>query len=341
MFLPERCGYENGVVENIQLAVLFLGMFFALRPKVDKKFFYFIAMVLGILLIREVNCGRTIFFAIPGQENAFYSWKEIKYGWLAHIIYGFYMGLVGVYFLANKLFVTLWQKLWNIRLPFWNFVSFDKFIIVILFMGFLSIIVSYFSIKGIINEPASAILKPRAPKSFNSSFIERLKILKRLSFNIRWNYRDAKRNKFRSIMTLMGVIGCTVLLVSGFGVYEQMDNSKNWYFNEVNNFESKLIIDGDVDASQIDAIADNVNGDKIMESTIEVLTDDTHLASLQVLDGTDLITITNDNHEKMEISNDEVSISQKIADLSDVEVGDSFNFSIVVSKTRPLRSLPV
>ena len=122
MFLPERCGYENGVVENIQLAVLFLGMFFAFRPKVDKKFFYFIAMVLGILLIREVNCGRTIFFAIPGQENAFYSWKEIKYGWLAHVIYGFYMGLVGIYFLVNKLFVTLWQKLWNIRLPFWNFV---------------------------------------------------------------------------------------------------------------------------------------------------------------------------------------------------------------------------
>ena len=122
MFLPEKCGYENGVVENIQLAVLFLGMFFALRPKVDKKFFYFIAMVLGILLIREVNCGRTIFFAIPGQENEFYRWSEIKYGWLAHIIYGFYMGLVGIYFLVNKLFVTLWQKLWNIRLPFWNFV---------------------------------------------------------------------------------------------------------------------------------------------------------------------------------------------------------------------------
>ena len=103
MFLPEKCGFENGIIENIQLGVLFLGMFFAFRPKVDKKFFYFIAMVLGILLIREVNCGRTIFFAIPGQENAFYSWKEIKYGWLAHIIYGLYMGLVGIYFLANKL----------------------------------------------------------------------------------------------------------------------------------------------------------------------------------------------------------------------------------------------
>ena len=122
MFLPEKFGFENGIVENIQLGVLFLGMFFALRPKVDKKFFYFIAMVLGILFIREINCGRTIFFAIPGTENEFYRWSEIKYGWLAHVIYGIYMAFVGIYFLANKLFITLWQKLWDIRLPFWNFV---------------------------------------------------------------------------------------------------------------------------------------------------------------------------------------------------------------------------
>ena len=122
IFLPERCGYENGVIENIQLAVLFLGMYFAVRPKVDKKFFTFVALVLGILLIREVNCGRTIFFPIPGQENAFYSWKEIEYGWLAHPIYGLYMAFVGFYFLKNKLFFTLWEKLRNIKFPIWNFV---------------------------------------------------------------------------------------------------------------------------------------------------------------------------------------------------------------------------
>ena len=39
MFLPEQCGWENGLLENIQMVVLFLGVFFALRPKVDKKFF--------------------------------------------------------------------------------------------------------------------------------------------------------------------------------------------------------------------------------------------------------------------------------------------------------------
>ena len=120
--LTEKCGYENGIIENLQLLILTLGIFIAVRPKTDEKFFYFVALVLGILFIREVNCFRTVFFAIPGTENEFYRWSEIKYGWLAHILYGAYMAFVGIYFLVNKLFINLWQKLSNIKFPFWNFV---------------------------------------------------------------------------------------------------------------------------------------------------------------------------------------------------------------------------
>jgi len=121
LFLPEHCGYENGLIENIQLMVLFLGVFFAIRPKTDKKFFTFVALVLSILFLREINCGRTLFFPIPGTENAFYSWKEIKYGWLAHPLFGSYIAFVGIYFLKNKLFINLWEKLRYIKFPIWNF----------------------------------------------------------------------------------------------------------------------------------------------------------------------------------------------------------------------------
>lgn len=122
MFLPKQCGYENGLIENIQLVILFIGLFFSFKAKVDKKFFIFTGLVLIILLLREVNCGRTIFFPIPGVENAFYSWKEIKYGWLAHPIYGLYMTFVGLYFLKNKLFINLWHKIRDIKFPIWNFI---------------------------------------------------------------------------------------------------------------------------------------------------------------------------------------------------------------------------
>ena len=133
IFLPERCGYENGLIENIQLFVLFIGMYFAILPKSDKKFFTFVALVIGILLIREVNCGRTIFFSIPGEVNQFYRWSEIKYGWLAHPIFGAYIAFVGFYFLKNKLFLNLWEKIRDIKFPIWNFVVLIAGMVIVLY----------------------------------------------------------------------------------------------------------------------------------------------------------------------------------------------------------------
>ena len=120
MFAPAEWGYENGILENIQMVVLFAGVFFALKSKIDKKFFIFVALVLTILILREVNCGRTLFFAIPGEVNSFYSWKEIKYGYLAHPIYGTFIASVGIYFLWNKLFLNLWDKIRCVKFPTWD-----------------------------------------------------------------------------------------------------------------------------------------------------------------------------------------------------------------------------
>jgi len=122
LFLPEKYGYENGVLENIQMFVLFVGIFFAFTSKINKKFFTFAGLVLIILTLREVNCGRTLFFPIPGTENAFYSWKDIKYGYLAHPLFGLYIASVAVYFLWNKLFINLWKMITNLKLPVWDII---------------------------------------------------------------------------------------------------------------------------------------------------------------------------------------------------------------------------
>lgn len=122
LFLPQHFGYENGLLENIQMLTLFIGLILAIKAKINKQFFYFVAMVIGILVIREVNCGRTLFFPIPGEVNAYYSWKDIKYGWLAHPIYGIYMAYVAFYFFKNKLFINLLNYIKKVKLPIWNIV---------------------------------------------------------------------------------------------------------------------------------------------------------------------------------------------------------------------------
>ncbi len=120
MFLPERFGYENGFLENLQMLVLFMGLYLAFASKIKKKFFIFTGLVLVILILREINCGRTLFFPIPGVENMYYSWKDIKYGYLAHPIFGIYIASVAVYFFWNKLFIDLWHIIKGTKLPLWN-----------------------------------------------------------------------------------------------------------------------------------------------------------------------------------------------------------------------------
>ena len=222
------------------------------------------------------------------------------------------------------------SRMFYFKFPYWNSIGFKIEVILIVLMGVMSIIISYYSIKNIINQPPSMIIKPEAPKLSTSSFVEKFKIWKKLSFNFRWNYRNIKRNKFRAAVTIIGVIGCTVLLISGFGLYEDINESKEWYFNDVNHFESKLILDDNTNLSQVNSIAEKVNGTSIMESSIEISKNKKAFASLMVLNDNNLITITDEKHNKMEIG-DEVSISKKMADDMDIKVGDTINCSVVGS----------
>ena len=199
-------------------------------------------------------------------------------------------------------------------------------------MAIFSLGVSYHAISSISNEKPSDAIKPKVPKASTSGVIERLNIWKKLSFNFRWNYRDAKRNKLRSIMTIIGVMGCSALLIGAFGLYDGLNDVKEWEYGQINHYESKLIIDNGASTSQVDAAASAVNGDKVMDASIELESNETKkLGTLQVLNDTDLITPTDNDKNRIEIGNDEVSISQKMADTLNVGIGDTVKWHIMGS----------
>ena len=124
MFLPEKFGYENGLLENIQMIFLLITLVLGFCAKSNKKLFVFVSLVAIILILREINCGRTIFFPVPNEPNTFYSWKDIEYGWLVHPIFGAYIACVGVYFLWNKLFLNVWEIIKKVKFPVWNILLF-------------------------------------------------------------------------------------------------------------------------------------------------------------------------------------------------------------------------
>ncbi len=256
---------------------------------------------------------------------------------LHYVSYGFWLVLVGSILGLILGPMTLPQLFYpsmsaTYKLPSWNPAWSMNFVYVAALMVLMALAVSYYAVKNISDEKPADTIRPKVPKVSSSGFVEKLGIWKRMSFNIRWNWRDAKRNKFRALMTIIGVIGCSALLVCAFGMYDGMNDLKEWEYNQINHYDSKLVIDDNATISQIDDVASQVNGDKIMESAIEIESDNVKKSgSLLVLNDTDLITPTDYDWNKVDIKDDEVSISQKMADMLDVQVGDTVKWHIMGS----------
>ncbi|MDO5860486.1 MAG: FtsX-like permease family protein [Methanobrevibacter sp.] len=256
-----------------------------------------------------------------GFKNRSILWHYLSYGfWL--VLIGSVLGLILGPMILPKLIYPVMTDI--IAFPYWKSIESMDFAYIVVLMGLLSLGVSYYSAKSILNENPSDSIKPKAPKYSSTRFIERFKFWHKLSFNIRWNYRDAKMNKFRALMTIIGVMGCTALLVCAFGLDDSMNELSEWEFAKINHFDEKLVIANGASQSEIDHVAQDVNGDAIMESVIELESSTAKKSgALLVLDGTDLITPTDYNRNKIEIKDNEVSISQKMADLLGIDVGDT------------------
>ena len=113
--------------------------------------------------------------------------------------------------------------------------------VILLTVAFLTLI-SYLSTKKMLAGTAADALRPYTPKAMKKSVIEKLPFVYKLPFSVKWNIRDIVRHKARSAMTLLGVFGCTLLIVGGLGMKDTMDNFLNLLGNDVSNYVTKVNI---------------------------------------------------------------------------------------------------
>ena len=282
-------------------------------------------------MTRIINSQRTQIGVLKalGFKNRTIMFHYISYGFwmvLAGTILGFVLGPLT---LPQIMFDEM-SSLYSI--PNW-IVGFDmSFIIVSVLMVGLSAVISYLACRNIVNESPSSAIRPKVPKITTTGFIERFSFWKKSSFNVRWNYRDAKRNKFRSLMSIVGVLACTLIIVASFGCMDGFDEMKEWSYEDINHYSSKLVLEENATESQIDNIVEEVDGERFMESSIEIKANDIKKSGvITVLDDNELYTPTDDNKNPINISDNEISISKKMAQLLDVKVGDTVKWYIMDS----------
>ena len=219
-------------------------------------------------------------------------------------------------------------------LPCWDPGFNINFIIVAALIVIGSALCTYFTIANIMRESPAATLKAKPPKINKLGFLEKTKIWNKLNFNLRWNIRDLNRNRLRTVITIFGVIGCTVLLISAFGMSDGINDLKTWKYDDIDHFETQLVHNDNISQSQIDSLIDKVNGTPLMTASIQIKANDIKKTeTLTVQDPTPLISITDKDRHEMTLPKDGVAISQKTADMFGLKVGDTITWHLFGNET--------
>ena len=246
------------------------------------------------------------------------------------VLAGAILGLITGPMVIPQMFYPTMSKSYS--MPSWH-PGFDmRFIYIALLMVFLSVLVTYLSCRRISKENPANTLRPKAPKLSSNGIIEKSRLWNHLSFNFRWNWRDAKRNKFRAVMASVGVMGCVALLIAAFGMNDSMGELKSWEYDDISHYESKLLLSNEANPMEVYYILNETNGSFIMQQSIEMKANDMEdTVSLLVSNNTDLISYTDSDRNPIEINESDVSISKKLAETFNLSIGDKVKWHIVGS----------
>lgn len=92
-----------------------------------------------------------------------------------------------------------------------------------------------------LSETPALLLRPKAPKPGKRIFLERITFIwSRLKFTQKVTARNILRYKKRFIMTVLGISGCTALLVTGFGLKDSIMDIVNKQFNEIFKYQMSV-----------------------------------------------------------------------------------------------------
>lgn len=208
-------------------------------------------------------------------------------------------------------------------MPVWDLVMpgfcIPVMVVILLFLT----LISYLSVKKMLKGTAADTLRPYTPKAMKKSAIEKIPFWNKLSFGTKWNIRDVLRHKSRSAMTLVGVIGCTVLLVGGLGMKDTMGSFLDMPDNDISNYTTKINLSESAANEDSKAFADDVNGDWQASSGISY---DGKTLSLDIYSANNgKIGFLSEGNEPMQLTDDGVYLCLRLKDTA--KIGDIIKFS--------------
>lgn len=191
-------------------------------------------------------------------------------------------------------------------------------------------------IKNLREVPAN-LMRPKPPKSGKKILLERINFIwKKLKFSDKITIRNIFRYKSRVITTILGIAGCTSLILAGFGLKDSIKDVTDFQFNNIIKYDKLLMTNESI--NQIDIEKELLNDDKVENYTnvntqnIKVLFNDEQ-QEVTMITPDDFNSISKSislidlktNNIIDNISDNSCIISEKTAKLLDIDVGDKIS----------------
>lgn len=334
---PGYTGYEQTADRMSALAKVFPIFFFLVA-----------ALVCLTTMTRMVEEERTQLGTLKalGYSNLSIITKYLIYSLAASLI-GSVIGLLLGFYIFPKAIFAAYGIMYDlppcvIRFK-WNYA-----IIGTLISLFSTSIAAIFACYKELKSNPAMLMRPKAPKAGKRIFLERIKFIwSRMNFTSKVTARNLFRNKRRIITTLIGIAGCTALLLTGFGLGDSISAIMDNQFgkNGICNYDAQIVLNSELSLSDneepeiMKIIKRNSEIDSTMLTHMEVTTgssdrtDEELEINLLIPDNaSSLSKFVNLNNrktgEKVTLGDEGAIITEKFAQKTDTSVGDNITVTV-------------
>lgn len=301
--------------------------------------FYLIAVLISLIsMTRMVEEDRIEIGTLKslGFSNIKIITKYLLYSLSATIIGGL-IGLIIGFNLIPSLIWNIYSMLYkmpNIIISY----EIDISIIAITITALcLSITTIYVATKTL-RETTANLLRPVAPKQGKRVLLEKVNFIwNRINFSNKISIRNIFRYKSRVLATIIGIASCTALILSGFGLKDSIKDISEYQFSNIFKYNKIISINNN---ANINTITNYINNNYEINSLIETQittaqinnNDTSYDLNLFIFknpnDIDNIIELENTNNKEIDLKDNYIYITEKIAKLLNIEKDDTITLII-------------
>ena len=233
---PGYTGYGQAAENMVRLAYIFPTFFFIVST-----------MVCLTTLTRMVEEERTQLGTLKalGYSNKMIAGKYILYSSLASFI-GIVMGVVFGFAVVPRVLFAAWCIMYEMPDIIATFMPLYMILGIIIAMG-TTILAAYLACRKELKDVPAVLMRPKPPKAGKRVFLEKVDFIwSKLSFTGKVTVRNLFRNKKRFAVTVIGIAGCTALLLAACGLRDAVSGVIDNQYGEgtgVNQYDLQVVLE--------------------------------------------------------------------------------------------------